>query len=114
MLPNSDPLIRIVAEFDIAARDWLDKQASADQLRECKADRFAEISHRQDAKTNAEKERLARLDPEWREYREGMLHAEDEARRARFWMKKKEMLFDATRSMNANRRKEMDAGNLTT
>ena len=103
-----------VEAYREAARIWLEKQVIADQLRECKADRFAEISHRQDGKTKAEKERLARMDPEWKEYREGMLHAEDEARRAKFWAKVKEMEFDAARSMNANRRREMDAGGLTT
>lgn len=106
-------MFELVKAYEDAARDWLDKQATADQLRECKADRFAEITERQDAKTNAEKERMARLDPEWTEYRAGMLHAEDQARRAKFWMKTKEMYFDATRSMNANNRKHMDTGSLT-
>lgn len=106
-------MFELVEAYREALRAWLDKQAIAEQLRECKADRFAEIVHRQDAKTNAEKERLARLDPEWREYREGMLHAEDEARRAKFWAKVKEMEFDAARSMNANKRKELDAGGMT-
>lgn len=107
-------MLERVKAYEDAARDWLDKQALADQLRECKADRFAAICHRQDASTNAEKERMARLDPEWSEYRTGMLEAEDQARRARFWMKREEMFFDALRSMNANNRKQMGIGSLTT
>lgn len=107
-------MLKIVEHWRKERSEWLDKQALADQLRECKADRFAEISHRQDANTNAEKERLARLDPEWREYREGMLEAEDQARRANFRCKYLEMQFDAMRSMNANARKEMNVQGLMT
>ena len=107
-------MLEQVEEYKQAARDWLEKQTVADQLRECKADRFAEITHRQDGKTNAEKERMARLDPEWKEYRTGMLEAEDRARRAKFWAKVHEMKFDAMRSMNANARKEMNNQSLIT
>jgi hypothetical protein len=109
---QTDPMLKQVDNYQAALRTWLDDQVVADQLRETKADRFAEITTRQDGRSNAEKERNARLDPEWTEYRTGMLHAEDVARRSKFWAKVQEMKFDAMRSANANARKNLNAGGL--
>ena len=99
-------------KHDEAAREWLDAQYLADQLREAKNDVFARITSEQDGGSNAEKERKARLTQEWKDYRKSMVDAEDKARRARFWMKQKGMEFDGMRSMNAANRANMNAGGL--
>lgn len=68
---------------------------------------FAEIVSRQSGSTNAEKERTARLSRDWNEFRDQMVKAESDARRARMRMKYEEMLFEAWRTASANDRREL-------
>ena len=90
----------------IASAEWLDAQDAADILRETKNDVFAEIVSRQDAKTNAEAERLARLSDEWKEHRTEMISAESRARRLKMRVKYHDMKWNSIRSMEANARAE--------
>lgn len=95
-----------VEKWRLMAADWLDKQQAADLLRETKNDVFAQIKSKQNGKSEAEKDRLARISPEWIKFRDSMVTAEAEARRARLRMKHSEMLFDAWRTEAANNRTE--------
>lgn len=102
-------MLEQVERWRIAAAEWLDAQEAADLLRECKNDTFAEIVDHQDGTTNAEKERQARLSPEWKEYRTKMIDAESHARRLRLRVNYQKMRFEAMRSENANARTERTA-----
>lgn len=95
-----------VEKWRIAAAEWLDLQEAADVLRETKNDVFAEITAASEGKTNAEKERNARLSERWNEFRTAMLKAEADARRSRFRMIYADKVFEAKRSENANARAE--------
>ena len=95
-----------VERWRLRAAEWLDAQQAADLLRETKNDVFAEIKSRQDGKSEAERDRLARTSDEWREFRNEMIEAESQARRLRMRMKYEEMLFDAWRTEAANARQE--------
>lgn len=95
-----------VEKWRLRAADWLDKQQAADLLRETKNDVFAQIKSRQDGKSEAERDRMARQDEEWTGFRDKMVEAESEARRARMRMKYEEMMFDAWRTQAANDRRE--------
>jgi hypothetical protein len=95
-----------VEKWRIRAAEWLDLQEAADILNETKNDVFAEIKSAQDGSSEAEKERKARLSPEWKEFRDKMLDADAKARRARLRVKYESMLFDAWRTENANARTE--------
>lgn len=107
-------MLKLVSQHADATRDWLDKKLVAEQLREGKGDVFARITSDQGGGSNAEKERQARLTNEWASYRESMLEAEDQERRALWTRKQIEMKFDAMRSMNAANRANMNSGSLTT
>lgn len=95
-----------VEKWRIRAAEWLDAQQAADILRETKNDVFAEIKSKQNAKSEAEKDRLARISSEWQEFRTKMIEAESLARRLRMRMKYEEMMFDAWRTEAANSRQE--------
>ena len=95
-----------VEKWRLAAAEWLDAQEAADILRECKNDTFAEIKSGIDAKTEAERDRLARVSSEWRDYRKKMLDAEAHARRLKLRVKYADMVFDAKRTEAANARSE--------
>ena len=96
-----------VERWRLRVAEWLDLQQAADLLRETKNDVFAQIASQQGGASNAEKERLARQDPEWIAHRNKMLEAEDKARRARMRIKYEEMQFEAWRTEAANARREM-------
>jgi len=95
-----------VEKWRIRAAEWLDLQEAADILTETKNDVFAEIKSMQEGSSEAERERKARLSPEWKEFRDKMLDADAKARRARLRVKYESMLFDAWRTENANARTE--------
>ena len=95
-----------VEKWRLAAAEWLDLQDAADILRETKADVFAEITSRQGHNSEAANQRAARLDPEWKAFRDKMVKAESAARRSKFRVKYAEMQFDHWRSQNANARTE--------
>lgn len=95
-----------VERWRLRVDEWLDLQKAANLLREVKNDVFADISHKAEGKTNAEKERNARRSTGWREFRDSMIHAEDKATRARMNMKFEEMQFQAWQTKSANERKE--------
>lgn len=90
----------------VAAAEWLDLQEAADILRETKNDVLAEITHRQDGSSHAERDRRARLSHEWKDHRTKMLEAEAKARRAKLRVKYQDMKFNAERTANANARAE--------
>ena len=96
----------LVEKWRIRAAEWLDLQEAADILRETKNDVFAEIMSAQDGSSIAERDRMARLSPEWKEFRDKMLEAEAQARRARMRLKYEQMIFDSWRTENANARTE--------
>lgn len=96
----------IVEKWRLRAAEWLDLQEAADILTETKNDVFAEIKSVQNGSSEAEKERMARLSPEWKAFRDNMLDANAKARRARMRVKYESMMFDAWRSENANSRTE--------
>lgn len=95
-----------VERWRLRAAEWLDAQSAADLLRETKNDVFAEIKSRMDGKSEAERDRLARVSQEWKDFRNKMIEAESEARRLKLRMKYEEMLFDAYRTEAANSRQE--------
>lgn len=95
-----------VEKWRLRAAEWLDAQEAADLLRETKNDVFAEIKSKQDGRSEAERERLARTSSEWREFRDSMIKAESHARRLRTRMKYENMMFDAWRTEAANDRQE--------
>lgn len=97
-----------VEKWRLQAAEWLDAQEAADLLRETKNDVFAEIKSKQNGKSEAEKDRLARISTDWREFRDSMIKAEGLARRIRTRMKYEQMKFDAWRSEGANARRERD------
>ena len=94
-------------KWRIASKEWLDQQAAADILRETKNDVFAEICSRMDARSEAEKSRLARLSQQWKDHRTAMLDAEAKARRSKMRVKYADMMFEARRTENANARAEL-------
>lgn len=96
----------LVEKWRIRAAEWLDAQQAADLLRETKNDVFAEIKSKQDGKSEAERDRVARISDEWREFRNSMIEAEAHARRLKLRMKYEEMLFDEWRTEAANNRQE--------
>jgi hypothetical protein len=96
-----------VERWRLRASEWLDAQQAADLLRETKNDVFAEIKSRQDGRSEAEKDRLARLSNDWKDHRNKMIEAEANARRLRLRMKYEEMMFDAWRTGEANKRREL-------
>ena len=96
----------LVEKWRLAAADWLDLQEAADLLRETKNDVFAEITAGSEGASNAEKERNARLSQEWKTYRDKMLRAEADARRAKFRVTYADKQFDAARTAAANARSE--------
>lgn len=91
----------------LAAAEWLDKQDAADLLTETKNDVLAEITSRSDGKSHAEKERNARSSAEWREFREAMVKAQAEARRAKFRVQYAKMQREDWLNGAANKRAEM-------
>ena len=95
-------------KWRLAAAEWLDLQEAADILRETKSDVFAEIASLQDAKSEAEKQRIARISEQWKTHRDKMLRAEADARRSKMRLKFAEMMFEAKRSENANARAELN------
>lgn len=95
-----------VEQWRLQAAEWLDLQEAADLLRETKNDVFAEIKSGMEGKSEAEKDRLARISQDWKEHRNKMLKAEAEARRAKMRLKYVQMKFDAWRSEGANARQE--------
>lgn len=95
-----------VEAWRIAAAEWLDAQEAADLLRETKADVFAEIKSGIDAKSEAERDRLARISNDWKDHRTEMLKAEAHARRLKLRVKYAEMQFDSWRTQAANNRIE--------
>lgn len=103
-------MTELVERWRLRAAEWLDLQEAADILRETKNDVFAEIMSRMDGSSIAERDRLARLSPEWKEFRDSMLEAEAKARRARMRLKYEAMMFDAWRTENANARIERMGG----
>ena len=97
----------IVERWRLRAAEWLDAQEAADLLRDTKNDVFAEIKSKMDGKSEAEKDRLARISDEWIEFRSSMIEAESLARRLRMRMKYEQMMFDAWRTEAANNRQEL-------
>lgn len=97
----------VIEKWRLQAAEWLDLQEAADILRECKNDVFAEITHKQEGASNAEKERNARRSPEWTGHRTKMVEAESKARRAKLRLKYQNMMFQAWVSESANARAEM-------
>lgn len=96
----------LVERWRLRCSEWLDKEQAAQLLRETKNDVFAEIASKSDGSTNAERERNARISPQWIKHRNAMLEAEHEARKARMRMKYEEMQFEAWRTAQANDRRE--------
>lgn len=97
-----------VEQWRLRAAVWLDAQEAADLLRETKNDIFAEIKSKQDGKSEAERDRMARMSDEWKEFRNSMLQAEAQARRLKFRMTYEDMKFRAWQTENANARRERD------
>lgn len=96
-----------VEKWRLRAAEWLDAQDAADIMTETKADVFAEIKSKQDGKSEAEKDRLARQSSEWKEFRSSMIDATSTARRMKMRMKYEEMMFDSQRTEAANQRAEL-------
>lgn len=96
----------LVERWRLRAAEWLDAQEAADLLRECKNDTFAEIKSGMEGKSEAERDRLARVSEEWKSYRQKMIDAESHARRLRLRVKYESMMFDAWRTEAANSRQE--------
>ena len=96
----------LVESWRLRAAEWLDLQEAADILRETKNDVFAEITSDMEGTSHAERERKARPTDRWRRFRDSMIKAESQARRARLRVKYENMKFDAWRSENANARTE--------
>lgn len=95
-----------VEKWRIAAAEWLDLQEAADLLRETKNDFLAELASAVDAKSHAERERLARISEAWKSHVQKILKAEADARRAKLRVKYADMMFDAKRTEAANARAE--------
>ncbi len=95
-----------VEKWRLRAAEWLDLQEAADILDKTKNDVFAEIMSKMDGSSMAEKDRQARLTNEWKEFRNSMIKAESEARRARMRVKYELMMFDAWRTEQSNARQE--------
>lgn len=97
----------LVEKWRLAAAEWLDAQQAADLLRETKNDVFAEIKSKQfDASSEAERERLARISDEWKDFRNQLVAAEAHARRLKLRVTYEKMVFDAWRTEAANARSE--------
>lgn len=96
-----------VEKWRLRAAEWLDAQDAADIYNETKNDVFAEIKSRQDGKSEAEKDRLARMSKEWTEFRSNMIEANSNARRLKMRMKYEEMSFSSWQTENANARQEL-------
>lgn len=95
-----------VEKWRLRSAEWLDAQEAADLLRETKNDVFAEIKSRMNGKSEAEKDRLARLSSDWIEFRDNMVKAESHARRLKMRVKYESMMFDAWRTEQSNARSE--------
>tara|TARA_R110002012_G_C11579444_1_gene605232 strand:- start:531 stop:848 length:318 start_codon:yes stop_codon:yes gene_type:complete len=95
-----------IEQWRIEAEKWLDLQKAADLLRGTKNDVFAEMTSKMDGSSEAEKQRLARVSPEWKAFRDSVVEAEAKARQAKMLSKYADMKVWAANSENANARKE--------
>lgn len=95
-----------IENWRIEAASWLELKKASELLRETKNDVFAEITSKMNGKSEAEKQRMARVSLEWKEHRNAMLEAESKERRAKLLLKYKDMLVWSANSENANARKE--------
>lgn len=107
-------MFKAISEWEGYVSDWLDKQEQADILREAKNDRLAEVVTKQNGGSHAERDRQARISNEWKDFRTGMVEAENIARRAKFRMKRAEYMIQAVQDANASQRKEMKMGGAVT
>ena len=94
-------------KWRIACAEWLDLQEAADLLTDTKKETFAEIASKIDAKSEAEKSRLALLSQDWKQHNRAIIEANSKARRAKMREKYADTRFAAVRSMNANARAEL-------
>lgn len=99
--------MEIVEEHKRAGNTWLQAQYKSDLLNKTKSARFAEIVERMNGSSIKAKENAALLDPEWKEFIQGLIEADRQARDSKFALENLRMKFDAMRSANANARKDM-------
>jgi hypothetical protein len=90
-----------------AAMDWVDKDAAARMLEECKTAFLAKMKSETGAKTDAEAERLVKVTPEWKDYIKKMVNAKTSANRAKVQLNYVEMKGWENRSQEATKRAEM-------
>ena len=90
-----------------AALDWVDKDAAARMLEECKSAFLAKMKTETGAKTDAEAERQVKVTDEWKDYVRRMVNAKTAANRAKVHLNYVEMRGWENRSMEATKRAEM-------
>jgi len=90
-----------------AALDWVDKDAAARMLEECKTAFLAKLKNECGEKTDAAAERIVKVMPEWTDYIKRMVNAKTAANRAKVHLNYIEMRGWENRSAEATRRAEM-------
>lgn len=89
---------------------YADKQSTAKALADRKNDRFAEVVHRSEGSTNAEKERNARLSQEWDFIREELIAAEKAALKAKIDLDVCKVGWETVRSILSSKNLERKMG----
>ena len=90
-----------------AALDWVDKDADARMLEECKTAFLAKLKNESGESTDAAAERKVKVMPEWTDYIKRMVNAKTAANRAKVHLNYVEMKGWESRSMEATKRAEM-------
>lgn len=90
-----------------AALDWVDKDAAARMLEECKTAFLAKLKNESGETTDAAAERKVKVMPEWTDYIKRMVNAKTSANRAKVHLNYIEMKGWEARSGEATRRAEM-------
>lgn len=90
-----------------AALDWVDKDAAARMLEECKTAFLAKLKNESGESTDAAAERKVKVMPEWTDYIKRMVNAKTAANRAKVHLNYVEMRGWENRSAEATKRAEM-------
>lgn len=98
----------ISEQYRLAAKDWVDKQAAAQMLEECKTAELAQrVSMLPSEWSMSKKEHTVKATEEWREWIRGMVDARKAANLAKVKLEFLRMKFQEQQGEEATARAEM-------
>lgn len=104
---NDQSNLPMSEQFRIVARQWVEADAAANLMEDCKSSVLAErMAALGDMAVNRA-EQIVKASPEWREYIEGMVEARKKANLLKVKLEWIRMKFSEEQSHNATRRAEM-------